>query len=88
MTAYVCGLSEKPDVDSQRHRAAIMQITGKSYRLKESEKLLSHLDRTIVEIDKRRERLASETVDKDHLIDALTRFGSLWEVLVECHRPD
>ena len=58
-------------------------LTKVGERLRESEHLLSRQDRKINEIDNERERLASEAVDKDHLIDALARFGSLWEVLVE-----
>jgi site-specific DNA recombinase len=58
-------------------------LTTVGERLRESEELLSRLDHKINETDSERDRLESETVDKDHLIDALARFGSLWEVLVE-----
>ena len=81
--------AEKLDLEDKIERlvAAIASsdtpLTKVGERLRESEILLSRLDRSIVEIDKRREELTSETVDKNHLIDALARFGSLWEVLVE-----
>ena len=82
-------LTDKLDLEEKIERLVVAiassdtPLTKVGERLRESEILLSRLDSSVVEIDKRRERHASETVDKNHLIDALARFGSLWEVLVE-----
>ncbi|MFH1892348.1 MAG: recombinase family protein [Candidatus Zixiibacteriota bacterium] len=54
--------------------------------LKRAEHIVSQTEQRLAEIDGKLEGLESETVDRESLFDALTRFGSLWEVLAPRER--
>ena len=57
-------------------------------QLLREEELVSQLHRRLVEIGVELSRLESEQVDKEKMIDALSRLGSLWPTLAESERID
>ena len=54
--------------------------------LSKVEDVVNRTEQELAEIDEQLARLESETVDRERLFDALTRFGSLWEVLAQRER--
>ena len=61
-------------------------LTTIAERLREAEDFVDRIRQRLAEIEEETDRIKSEAVDKEHLVDALTRFGSLWETLVERER--
>jgi len=54
--------------------------------LNKAEHIVSQTERGLADVEEKLKGLESETVDRERLFDALTRFGSLWEVLAQRER--
>lgn len=55
-------------------------------RLNQAEEGLRQTKHRVEEIEAQLERLDSEAVERGHLLDALSRFGLLWDTLAERER--